>query len=71
MMAEMGMEVTAEAVANYYGDLLDGFVYDHQDAGQLQGIDGVANVHVDTIMNTAADRQRLAQDVMNFVTELI
>jgi LPPG:FO 2-phospho-L-lactate transferase len=71
MMAEMGMAVTAEAVASYYGDLLDGFVYDRQDADQTQPLDNLAYMHVDTIMNTAADRQRLAQDVMSFVAELI
>ncbi len=32
MMAEMNMPVTAAAVAAYYGELIDGFVFDQQDA---------------------------------------
>ncbi len=32
MMAELGLPVTAAAVARHYGDLLDGYVLDHADA---------------------------------------
>jgi LPPG:FO 2-phospho-L-lactate transferase len=71
MMGEMGLPATARAVAAYYGDLLDGFVYDHQDAGQVNSDDGLALLEIDTIMNTAADRERLAQDVLRFVLELV
>jgi LPPG:FO 2-phospho-L-lactate transferase len=71
MMGEMGLPVTAEAVATYYGDLLDGFVYDSQDAGEFGEVDGMAHLQVDTIMNTAADRERLARDVMAFVGALL
>jgi LPPG:FO 2-phospho-L-lactate transferase len=70
MMAEMGLPATAEAVAGYYGELLDGFVYDSQDAGQVKNDDGLALLAVDTVMNTAADRERLARDVMEFVETL-
>lgn len=70
MMEELELAVTAEAVATHYGDLLDGFVYDSQD-GALTSNDDLARFATDTIMNTAADRQRLAQEVMAFVAELI
>ncbi|MCB8967388.1 MAG: 2-phospho-L-lactate transferase [Ardenticatenaceae bacterium] len=69
MMEEMGMAVSATAVADYYGDLIDGFVYDAQDAGLLEGSD-LASLCVDTIMRTPADRARLAQDVLDFALEL-
>lgn len=69
MMAEMNLPVTARAVAEYYGDLIDGFVYDQQDAGSLDGVT-VAQLCVDTWMHTADDRARLAQDVLTFALEL-
>lgn len=71
MMGEMGMAATAAAIATYYGDLLDGFVFDSQDAGQLSHMNDLAYLHVDTIMNTAADRERLAREVMAFVVQLL
>lgn len=70
MMEEMGLAVTAEAVAAHYGDLLDGFVYDSQDE-PLTTHDDLALLATDTIMNTAADRRRLAQEVMQFAAELV
>jgi len=69
MMAEMGMPVTAAAVADYYGDLIDGFVYDQEDAGTLEGLD-VAHLAVDSWMQDQADRVRLAKDVLAFASEL-
>jgi 2-phospho-L-lactate transferase len=70
MMRERGMAVTATAVADYYGELIDGFVYDRQDAGTLQKPD-LAQLCVDTWMKDRADRARLAQDVMTFATQLV
>ncbi|MEJ2746623.1 MAG: 2-phospho-L-lactate transferase [Anaerolineae bacterium] len=69
MMAEMHLPVTARAVAEYYGDLIDGFVYDEQDAGLLDGLD-VAQRCVDTWMRSPDDRARLAQDALNFAVQL-
>ena len=65
MMPEMGLPVTARAVADYYGALIDGFVYDQQDAGSLDGLD-MACLCVDTWMRAPEDRRRLAQEVLNF-----
>ncbi len=70
MMQEMKLEVSAAAVANYYGDLLDGFIYDVQDAGQLDGMD-VSTLCIDTLMKTPADRKRVAVEALNFAQELI
>jgi LPPG:FO 2-phospho-L-lactate transferase len=69
MMQEMNLPVTARAVAEYYGNLIDGFVYDQQDAGSLDGL-AVAQLCVDTLMHTAADRARLAQDALTFAMQL-
>lgn len=70
MMQEMGLPATAAAVANYYGDLIDAFVYDEQDAGTLEDID-LALLCVDTVMSTEADRVRLAREVISFASDLL
>lgn len=69
MMQERGLPVTARAVAAFYGDLIDGFVYDKQDEGDLDGMD-IAAFCVDTWMRNQADRIRLAQDTLAFAVEL-
>ena len=70
MMAEMGLEASAAAVAAYYGHLIDGFVYDAQDEG-MTAEDGLGLLCVDTLMHTAADRERLAREVLVFAEELM
>ena len=69
MMAEKGMPVSASAVAGYYGDLLDGFVIDSQDEDQEHELNQAALV-TNTIMRDAADRRRLAQEMLQFAMEL-
>lgn len=70
MMAELGMPVTASAVAAYYGDLIDGFVYDEQDAG-MAAEDTLALCCTDTIMRTSDDREQLAREVLEFALEIV
>ena len=70
MMAEMGLESSAAAVAAYYGHLIDGFVYDCRDAG-MAAEDGLALLCADTLMNSPADRERLAREVLAFASELL
>lgn len=70
MMAERGMDVSAAAVAAYYGHLIDGFVYDCRDAG-MSAEDGLALLCADTMMTGAAERERLAREVLRFSEELI
>jgi LPPG:FO 2-phospho-L-lactate transferase len=69
MMAEMGLEASAAAVAAYYGHLIDGFVYDAQDAG-LAAEDGLGLLCTDTLMTGPAERERLARAVITFASEL-
>jgi LPPG:FO 2-phospho-L-lactate transferase len=69
MMGEMGLAVSATAVASYYGDLLDGFIYDSQDAGEMDSTD-LPTLCIDTLMKTPADRQRVAGDVLAFARRL-
>jgi LPPG:FO 2-phospho-L-lactate transferase len=70
MMAEQGMPASARAVAEYYGELLDGFIYDRQDKGRLDGL-GIACLGVDTWMPERPDRTRLARDVMAFIDQMV
>lgn len=68
MMRELSMPSTALAVAEYYGDLLDGFVIDRSDAAQAQAIEalGIEVLPAATIMNSLQDRIDLAQRVVAF-----
>lgn len=66
LMQEMGLPVTAQAVADYYDDLIDGFVYDEQDPPHSVSADGLATLRLDTMMHNAADRQRVAAAVLDF-----
>jgi len=65
MMAEMGLPVSAAAVASYYGELIDGFICDQEDAHISQTIHCETLV-CDTIMRNKGDRARLAEDVLGF-----
>ena len=69
MMAEMDMPVSAAAVAAYYGDLIDGMVYDIQDK-ETPG-DFICSVLLsDTIMRDRSDRIRLAQETVDYAEEI-
>lgn len=70
MMAERGMDVSAAAVAAYYGHLIDGFVYDCRDVG-ISAEDGLALLCADTMMTGEAERERLAREVLDFAGELV
>ncbi|MCI0394204.1 MAG: 2-phospho-L-lactate transferase [Chloroflexi bacterium] len=70
MMAELGMEVTPAAVANVYGELIDAFVYDEQDAGSLDNPE-LATLTTNILMQSPADRRRLAAQILDFSMELI
>lgn len=70
MMAELNMPATATAVAEYYGDLLDGFVLDVADAALAESIQarGTPVLTTNTVMKSLQDRENLAQAVLEFTT---
>lgn len=72
MMQEMGMDVSATAVARYYGDLLDLFVYDWQDE-KMFGADDVecTAVALNTMMTDNDSRIRLATELLSAVAHLL
>ena len=72
MMGELGMAVTAAAVAAHYGGLLDGFVIDRADenlAGELRAA-GLAVRVADTVMASLEDREALAREVLGLAGEI-
>jgi LPPG:FO 2-phospho-L-lactate transferase len=72
MYAELGIEPSALSVARHYGSLLAGFVLDEVDR-ELEGTIialGIQPLIVNTLMKTPAERQRLAQQVLAFGSNL-
>lgn len=69
IMAELDYdEVSPQLVAQYYGDIINAFVYDTQDNFfELQGIKTVA---FDTIMLSNEDKTRLARDILLWIREM-
>jgi LPPG:FO 2-phospho-L-lactate transferase len=66
MYAELGIEPSALAVARHYGGLLDGFLFDQQDAeltGQIEAL-GLTIHLTNSLMQNTQDRIRLAEEVL-------
>ena len=68
MMRELNMSVSCSAIAEYYGDLLNGFVIDERDAQSAEKIrnSGLKVLVTPTLMRTIDDRIRLATEILNF-----
>ncbi len=68
LMAELGLPVSAAAVARHYGDLLDGYILDtvDRDAADELVAGGLAVAATHTVMNTLDDRLRLAEFALGF-----
>lgn len=65
MMRELGFTVDARTVAEHFGDLLDGYVIDTADAGLAAELN-VPVLVTPTLMTSLADREALAQSVLDF-----
>ena len=63
MMSELGLEVSATAVAHRYRDLLDAYVLDRADVAAAAEL-GIAVTPAHTLMTTLADREQLARHVL-------
>ncbi|MEW6028247.1 MAG: 2-phospho-L-lactate transferase [Chloroflexota bacterium] len=70
MFGELGIEPSAIAVAEHYGDLLTGIVVDSVDSELAKRIK-IKTLVTDTIMNSSSDRARLARDVLEFIGTLL
>ena len=63
MMTEFGVTPSASAVARRYEDLLDGYVVDYADAGDVRNIKPRVTLG-QTMMTTLEDREALARTVL-------
>ncbi len=70
-MAEVGLSPSAAGVARYYGDLIDGIAVQTGDQSELSGWhDNLQVLATDVIMHSAADRTRLAQEVLAWASTM-
>lgn len=70
MMRELGLPVSTVAVAEYYGELLDGYVLDTRDADAQRELQRPSLV-TNTMMHSLEDRVQLATDTLAWVRERI
>jgi hypothetical protein len=73
MLRDLGHEVSARAVAAMYQDFLDVFILDETDSELALDIRalGLQVFSTDTVMNTIADKEDLAQCVLNACTVIL
>ena len=69
IMDEISMPPTARAVSDYYGELLDGFVFDNADKAEASRA-SLPSLVTQTLMETLEDRINLARDVLEFADDL-
>jgi LPPG:FO 2-phospho-L-lactate transferase len=65
IMGELQLEQSSATIARFYEGIIDGFVLDPSEAHLAPEI-GVATHVTATLMRTAADKQRLAREVLEF-----
>ncbi len=73
LMAELGLDVTNDAIADYYSGLIDGLVIDASDAGDRELLQSRHDIEVmvtGTLMQTDDDRERLARETLDFANSL-
>jgi len=70
MFVDLGFESSALAVAEHFQDLLSGLVIDREDEAMASEITllGMRVLVADTIMKTADDRPRLAEEIIDFAS---
>lgn len=71
MLRDLGMEVSASQVARIYGDLLDRFLMDEVDAGEVPAVTalGIETRTAMTVMRSKADKKALARIVLDWLGE--
>ena len=72
MMRELAIPTTAEAVAQHYRELIDGFILDEEDAAAEPAVArlGIATHVAQTVMRTLEDRMALARTALDFAAAL-
>ena len=72
MMHELSVPASAGAVAQHYGDLLDGFIIDQKDSELVASIEtlDIETIVTQTVMVTLTDRIDLARTAIEFLRSL-
>lgn len=65
IMGELGLAITAESVANFYGDVINGYVNDS--ANEPLNIQSIQTVQFNTLMKDLDDKIRLAEQIVNWI----
>lgn len=65
LMGEMGLEVSPRSIAAYYGEFINGFIYDRVDHGVE--IPAAHSTQFNTMMLTDNDKVQLATDVIEWI----
>jgi LPPG:FO 2-phospho-L-lactate transferase len=69
LMTELGLTPSAAAVAQGYGELLDGYVMDHADTSEIMGMRPKVTL-AQTLMRTLDEREALARVVLSAAAKL-
>lgn len=70
IMGELGMPTTPAGIARHYRGLLDGLVIDRADETLAAELGRLPVLVTNTLMKSAADKQRLAAEVLKFARSL-
>ena len=70
IMTELGLDPSARAVAEWYGDLLDAYIVDDSDAADMVGLHPRVTV-TRTLMLTLEDRESLARVVLDAAASVV
>lgn len=70
IMGELGMPTTPAGIARHYRGLLDGLVIDRADEALAAELGRLPVLVTNTLMKSAADKQRLAAEVLKFARSL-
>lgn len=72
LLVDLGLPGGAHGVAQRYAGLIDSFIVDAADNDDAAGIraDGAAVLQTDILMRDPADAERLAREVLDFITEV-
>jgi len=72
IMSEMSLEVNVLTIANHYENLIDGLIIDNTDEEYAQAIEscGIKVKISNILMNDNDDKIRLAQEALEFLSEL-
>lgn len=68
LMLELGFTPSSETAAHYYGEVINAYVTDQRDP--LFALKGLRIAQMDTLMQTEADRVRLASEILSWIRGL-